>query len=157
MRPPDKAGNAWSAWLRTSDAKKPACLRSYTVHCPGLHAAWSYWYVGLVHLRTLEGQPRAQLAYPDAEYEIVTAALCPVEGPPAIDVDHNAPPYLSPFDVSEQFHGVTDAQAIDMLDRFVDMIVAGDLAPDKDFAATWKRNIWATIEHITTGHPSGSA
>lgn len=154
MRPPDKAGPAWSAWKLPSAADKPAALGAWIVHCPGLHVAWSYWMVALVHLRDVEGTKPAVRSYPDAELELLSIALNPDK---PVDVDGGRIYYLTPPDVAEQFHGVSDAQAIEMLERFVDLIVAGQLAPDSDFRATWKRYVWGTVEHITTGHPRGSA
>jgi hypothetical protein len=111
--------------------------------------------VGLVHLRAVEGLPPAHFDYPEAEYELNTIALDPQKCPP--DVDAFRLPLMMPLDVHEQFHGVTDEQAVAMIERSVEMIVAGELAPDSDFRATWKRYVWGTIEHLTTGHPRGSA
>lgn len=156
MRAPD-LHNRWSAWrLPVKPTTKPhASLGLWVVHCPGVHVAWSYWAVSLVHLRPLEGAPPAALSYPDAEYEITSIALDPAHEP---DVDGNAGlRFLMPVDVSEQFHGCTDAQAVQLLDLFIRTIVDGRLAPDSDFRSQWKRSLWATLEHITTGHVEGSA
>lgn len=157
MRPPDKAGPAWSAWKLKPFEGNVATLSQWVVHCPGLHAFWSYWLVSLIHLRAVEGASPADLDYADAEHEISTLALNP-ERPVEPIIDDNAhPSILLPYDVREQFHGVGDERAVEMLERFVDLIVAGQLAPDSDFRSTWKRYVWGTVEHLTTGHPAGSA
>lgn len=154
MRSPDRR-NVWSAWrLPPQPDKAPASLGAWVVHCPRAHAFWSFWTVQLVHLRPLEGAPPPSLQYPGAGYELLTIAL-----DPELDPDVNGGPLrcLTPVDVCEQFHGCTDEEAAQLLDLFIRSIVDGHLSPDSDCRAQWKRSIWATLEHITTGHPVASA
>jgi hypothetical protein len=161
MREPDKSsevrdrlsGKHWAAWR--VQYRPRATLGAWLLYCPGVHAAWSYWLLGLVHLRPVEGAPEAKKQYPDAEYELLSAALSP-----DCDPDPDSPKglhWLSPLDFAHQFHGVTDAQAIDMLERFVDLVMGGRLAPDTDYSRRWRAFIDGTVEHLTTGHPVGHA
>lgn len=112
--------------------------------------------LSVVHLRQLEGLPPAELQYPEAAYELTSLALHP--HPDYLpDPDNWRPRWLQPIDVCEQFHGVSDAQAAEILEGFVNMIVAGQLSPDSDYRSAWKQLLWETIEHMTTGHPRGNA
>lgn len=163
MRAPDKQnrfgnGTEWAAWHvvpREGSPARATTVRSWLLHCPGAHLAWSYWLVSVVHLRPVEGMPDAKKHYPESEHELLSVALAPDYVP-----DPDAPAdfrHMTPVDFAHQFHGVTDEQARDMLDRFVDLVVAGRLSPDTDYARAWKDLLWGTIEHFTTGHPQGSA
>lgn len=162
MRAPDKSsdfverltGKQWAAW-RVERVAGGAGLGAWLLFCPGVHAAWSYWVLGLVHLRPVDGIPEARKSYPDAEYELHSMALAPDFEP-----DPDKPDSLhimTPLDFAHQFHGVTDEQAKHMLDRFVDLVLLGRIAPDSDYARRWRAFIDGTVEHLTTGHPVGSA
>lgn len=162
MREPDKrggfverlTGKQWAAWRVPQDSS-PASIGCWLLYCPGVHAMWSYWVLGLVHLRPVEGVPDALKHYPDAEYELHSVALAPDYKP---DPDRPAEfQRLTPIDFAHQFHGVTDEQARDMLERFVDLVMVGRIAPDTDYARRWRAFIDGTVEHLTTGHPVGNA
>jgi len=159
MRPPDKQG-PWKAWLSKAAPRslaQTATIRAYLLHCPGAHAAWSYWMVDLIHLRPIEGVPPASKSYAEAEYELISIALNPAHDAALDPDDASTFRHLRPIDFAHQFHGVDDASAIDLLDRLVDLVVAGRLSPDSDYARAWKQLLWGSIEHLTTGHPVGNA
>ncbi len=151
---PDKDGHAkaWSIPLKPQSPAEEACLACWVVHATWAHAFWSYWGITLVHLRDMPGVPSAHKNYPQAEYELVIAAIDPDECPP--DRDAFVPAYLHPIDVVKQFDGVRDRDAVRIVELAVDAIVAGQLSPDQDYRRTWNRVIDATVEHFKAGkHP----
>ena len=159
MRKADKHGPGGSAWrcgIKPTTKDHEAGLGSWIIHQPGVHAFWSYWIVALVHLRPIESVRPAHKAYPEAEYEMLCLSLNPEHDPPDPDGGEELH-FLTPPDWVHQFHGVTDTQAVEMFERLVEECVAGRLAADSDFGERWKASIWATVEHLTTGHPQGSA
>ena len=122
----------------------------------GANPFWSYWMVAIVHLRDIPGVPPARKSYADAEFEFLIATIDP-EKAPNPDPDLGPWPLLRPMDCVVHFHGVIDDQAAKLLELAVrDMVLSAE-SPDSDYREAWKRKIWATVEHMTTGHPEGSA
>jgi len=158
IRQPDRHG-VWSAWrvpIEPLTVDQRGTLDLWLLHCPGAHAAWSYWGLSLLHLRPLKGESRpAFKQYPDAEYEVLSVALDP-DYPPNPD-DAKTFRALHPIDFALQFHGIGDVNAISMIEKFVELVVAGRLSPDTDYRSRWQELIWGSVEHLTTGHPVGSA
>jgi hypothetical protein len=158
MRSPDKEGK-WRAWeVRLTSEERAACpaqLGDWVVHAPGVHPFWSWWRVSLIHLRDIPGQPPAQRQYPEAEYELLSIALDPAC---VVDPDDvTTQKWLQPIDFSIQFYGLSDDSARYLLTLLIDGVVSGHLHPDTDFERSWRGAISATIEHLTGGHPQGSA
>ncbi len=170
MRAPDVNGTAgWRAWRSpTRSAEAPASLATYLLHCPGAHFAWSYWWLGLVHLRELPGIPPAKLHFPEATHELMWAAINPEECP-APDPDAPPWPYLQPFDLIEQFQVQSDQHAAQIAYAVVRAIVfgypveitvagatlRGRASPDQDFRGVWAKTIQATAKHHREGgHPT---
>lgn len=159
MRDPDINGARWRAWrvpVQPQNPDETASLACWLLHCPGAHPFWSYWTVSLIHLRPIEGGSRpAVKSYPHAEFELMVITIDPNHQPDPDD--SRSLHYLRPVDVSEQFHGITDAQAVELTKALVEHVCRGMLSPDSDWRARWREHIEATVEHMTTGHPVGNA
>lgn len=106
--------------------------------------------ISVIHLRDIEGAKPANKQYPEAEYEFLIVSLNPDHQP---DPDNAAATFrhLTPIDVAEQFHGLTDEQAKELCELAVRTIVDGVASPDQDWRAWWKDCIRNTVEHIKTG------
>lgn len=168
MREPDLQGAAARAWRlrRTPEARAAheasfgypdASLADWIVNGP-YHPFWSWWYVGLVHLREVPGAPPASKRYPEAEYEILCLSLNPKpeDGRPDVpDIDKveagdavgGLPGFLSPPDWVVQFHGVSDEQAIEVGEHVANAIVQGRSC-DSDFRSWWEAAIPNTVKHV---------
>lgn len=154
MREPDLKNLVNAAWR--VDISKPerteqiATIASWLVTGP-FHPAWNYWCVIVCRLRDIPGVKPANKQYPEAEYEFMIVSLNPEHQP---DPDHPATTfqYLTPIDVVEQFHGLTDDQAKGLCELAARVIVDGRASPDQDWRAWWKKCIKNTVEHIRTGH-----
>jgi hypothetical protein len=161
MREPDQKGAAAEAWI--IDASRwppaPAFLGAWLVKgmTPGeiqihpdlpaitprsaFHAAWDTWMLQVYHLRPVDGLPPAKLHYPTAEFELVTMALDPSQGPFDPDTLPENVPYMTPLDLVKQFDGCTDQQAVRLLGLMVKEICAGRMSPDFDYREAWNRTI----------------
>lgn len=123
-----------------------ATLSSYLVHCPNLHAFWSYWWVSLIHLREVEGIQPAVRDFENAEHEISVYAQNPEIEPDPDSMKTVA--VLLPVDVTEQVHGLTDGEAVDVLQMLVERVIDGSLSPDSDFRRFWKPAIVYSVEQL---------
>lgn len=155
-REPDARGPGGAAWLvRKNPGASPTGIATWFLHQPGVHMAWSWWMLGLCHLRDVPDFPPAKLHYPGAQYEITSFALSPnhpVPDPDQVDFGHGpGPQHLTPVDWVVQFHGVNDAEAAEILRLVVQQCVAGQLAADSDYRAAWKELIPNTAEHFRAG------
>lgn len=167
MREPDFAGLARVWRIRhTTEAEAAhgeswgygsSSLSDYIVNGP-YHPFWSWWYVGLVHLRPLDGAPPANKQYPEAEYELMCMSLDPdpKDGRPktpdldkieAGDVLGGLPGFLSPPDWIVQFHGVADDQAREVAEHAARAIAHGQSC-DSDFRSWWNAAIPNTVKHV---------
>lgn len=143
-------GTIWSIW-RCNDQKKQtpdhaACLAGWILYCPGAHLMWSYWYVGLVHLRELPGVQSAHKQYAEAEYETMVFAINPDAGD--VDPDDGPFPHLEPFDHVVQFHGVNDAQAVHVIERMLSLVMSGEISPDQDYRQIWRATLPAIARKV---------
>lgn len=167
MRDPDFEGVArvWrirhQAEMETAHADSwgyvSSSLADYIINGP-YHPLWSWWYLGLIHLRPIEGAPPAIKQYPEAEYELMCMSLNP-DGEPgrpkvpnldkieAGDMKGGLPGFLTPADFAVQFHGVTDEQAREVAEHAARAIARG-VSCDSDFRSWWKRAIPNTVEHV---------
>jgi hypothetical protein len=138
---PDKEGHAkaWSIPLKPQGPAEEAFLSCWVVHATWAHAFWSYY--GVV--------PPANKKYPKAEYELVIAAIDPDTCPP--DRDEFIPAYLHPIDVVEQFDGVSDRDAVRIVEAAVNAIVAGQISPDQDYRRIWRELLEGTVAHFKAG------
>lgn len=167
MRNPDYSGIAkvWRISL-TEHAQKAhieswgypsSSLVDFVINGP-YHPFWSWWYLGLVHLRDIPGAPPPKKSYPDAQYEIMCLSLNPKpEGDrpkvPDIDkiemgdIEHGLPGFLSPPDWVVQFHRVDDEQAIEVAELAAKAIANGQSC-DSDYRSWWNVAISNTVKHV---------
>lgn len=158
MREPDKVGPYGRAWLlkRQEEASlaQTACLASWLVNRREAHLLWQWWLVSVVHLRDIPGVPSANKRYPEAEYEFLIYAINPEFCPDPVPDDPAGYPHLIPFDVIEQFHGITDQDVTRLCEGAVYAILAGQVSPDQDYRSIWKALIAETVRHFAEGrHP----
>lgn len=118
----------WSGRLGTADLyeiEHPTALVTWFMHIPGAHIWWQHYQLSVVHLRDIPGEQTAKKQYPEAQYELLIIALDPHKNP--VPDDPKTWHHLLPANVSVQFHGVTDAQAIDIGDKAVVCCIDGQL------------------------------
>lgn len=154
MRDPDAQGPYGRAWLLQDTSGKPdyqANCGSWLVNCPSAHPFWHWWLVGLVSLRDIPGVKPAHKKYPEAEYEFMIYSIDPERCPNPEPDDPSGYPHLTPFDVLEQFHGVTDHDASRICMSAVHAIVNGVMSPDQDYRSAWKATLAATVQHFREG------
>lgn len=153
-REPDDAGiygKAWRSRMPNRDPAHSACLAIWVLDRPGAHAFWSSWGASVVHLRPISGVEPAKLNYPEAEFEIQVIALNPK---PEIDPDVGPIPFLMPPDLVYQFHGVSDRDAVRLLNLFVHSVVEHGVSPDSDWRERNEKMLAATLDHLRQGkHP----
>lgn len=155
MRDPDFTGAAARAWrIKKPDAGPLAWQASIVMHlinAPGIHAFWSWWSIGVVHLRDIPGVEPAFKQYPTAEYELLVMSLNPEHGAPDPDNPEGGYSFLDPPDVVLQFHGINDGDAERICELAVQAVCDGILSPDQDGRAAWERMIPATVDHFARG------
>lgn len=143
-RAPDVEGPRASAWLvdlARVEPKGDALLRAFLVHAPGAHPWWDWYLITLVHLRSGPGLPEPVKAYPEAEYEIAVQALSPGDPSNRRSYDPDTDwsfERLTPPNVVEQFHGLSEPGSRILLDRLINAITRGILSPDSDHRKLWK-------------------
>lgn len=158
-RDPDIDDALGSAWKSTAESDVPdhqANIAAYLVtgkkHATTpadwagpFHIFWNWWMVGVIHLREIEGVKPPHKQYPEAEYELMIVSLNPEAGEPDVDGAPGTLSFLSPVDVVEQFHGITDEQAAQVCEAAVKSICMGTMSPDQDFRSAWHRVIQQTV------------
>ncbi len=156
MREPDVVGPYGRAWF--IDVKNPkipdhtASLGSWIVNVPGAHPYWEHWLVALVHLRDIPGVRPAYKKYPEAEFEFSIHSIDPLSCPkPDPDNALEGFPLLSPVDVVEQFHGISDRDVVRIGHGAVQAIVQGHVSPDQDYRSVWHELITGTVGHFRQG------
>lgn len=159
MRSPDITGRAARAWKIEIPPDAPtdwqASLRTYLVNGEGFHPHWTWWRVGMSHLRDIPGVKPAVKHYAGAEYEFMIAAIDPSYPP---DVEAKDGGYrihlLSPIDVVVQFDGLTDDQAARLCMMAATIICRGQASPDQDYRSWWEMAIRNAVQHeLMGGHP----
>ena len=156
MRDPDIEGPYGRAWFMPyKDPEVPdhqACLGSWLLNVPGAHPFWEYWLVTIIHLRDIPGSRPAIKHYAEAEYEFGINSINPEECPaPDPDNVREGYPLLQPSDVVEQFHGISDRDALRVAEAGVRAMVHGRISPDQDFRSMWSRLISDTVAHFRAG------
>lgn len=124
VRPPDLAGAKGKAWLLAEDAGH-ASLRRFLVYAPDAHPCWSYYLVGVCHLRDAPGLPKAEKSYPEAAFELRIDSLADPAPLPDQAIGWTL---LLPPDLVHQFHGPTDDGAAEVCSWAVSAIVTGRLS-----------------------------
>lgn len=159
MRDPDirgPYGEAWDLDLVPKPGDPPdvlGSLRGFLVRAPKRHPLWEHWIVCVVHLRPIPGQSRPAVKhYPEAEYEMLILALNPEKAPHDPDGwREKGFAWMTPPDVVEQFHGVTDSQAAKLCGLVVRHIVEQGASPDQDYRTYWAKMIHGTVAHYRDG------
>ena len=159
MADPTYTGPAGQAWLIPNESTDPshqASLASWIVNVPGAHPFWAYWMVAVCHLRPLPGVKPALKKYEEAEFEFLIATIDPELCPnptPEYALSEGLR-FLTPIDVAEQFHGVTDHDAIRVCEGAIRAILQGAMSPDQDYRSVWRDVIQKTVGHFRDGkHP----
>jgi hypothetical protein len=128
-RTPDFTGRCGSATriniTALSTRAQGASLAAWLLHLPGQHPLWDYYELAVIHLRPIDGTPPPVLYEPDAEYEVIMLALNP-EFQPDPD-DPGTLHHLTPINYTLQFKGVTDAGAVEAVERVARRFVEGGL------------------------------
>lgn len=159
MRLPDleiSNRRAWRLDLTKAKGDTTACIGEWLVQGP-FHPFWSYWLVGAVHLRPIEGATQAPVInVPGASHEFLILSL---DSPPAGTVrpdpdDFKTFRILEPPDFVQQQIGLTDEQAAEIVDGMVRAIVELGWSPDSDNRRHWDAVVGKTAEHARLGgHP----
>lgn len=153
---PDRTGpTGVKAWKITVPEEKlrpehAAGLDQWLVYHAGSHPFWSYYCVGLIHLRDIEGAKPANLRYDAATHEIMFVSLSPDVDLPDVDA-WESPTYLQPIDVAAQFTVNDDEQARNVLAAVMDTIVERGAALDQDHRNWWEGAIGTTARHEREG------
>lgn len=117
-----------------------ATLGAWLLHLPGQHPLWNHYMLSVVHLRPIDGGRPVYRRYPEAEYELNMFALDPKAGPKPDDMATLYP--LEPVNYVEQFHNITDEQAVRVGARLVEMLVHGLLFAEPS-GIVGARALWA--------------
>jgi hypothetical protein len=149
-RAADASGVAGDAWLVAKAARVGECppVSRWLVSCPGVHPYWHWWVVQVLDVR----KEIAARLYAKAEYGIIVYAVDPYSCPePDVDAPENGYPDLIPWDIVENFHGISEAEAAHLCATAVRAIVSGLLVPDEDQAAQWKKSVAVMVETMRSG------
>jgi hypothetical protein len=145
-------GRAWKIPPPKSD-KAHGTVAAWVVHAPHSNLMWSWYFVGTVHLRGVEGLEEPHLHFPGATHEIVIMALNPEYPLPEVGNWKNAQ-FLWPPDLTHQFIVSRDEEAQELTDLVVEQIVRGKSC-DSDHRTYWIAAVDATAEHFRIGgHPA---
>lgn len=109
-------------------------LRGWVVHAPWAHPLWEYYFVSLIHLRSVAGVQDATKYAPDATHEIGVFAVDPNKIPESGET----PNYLSPPNFIGQFGRSSDEIAIEYALSCLHEVCDGALSPDTDFRREWE-------------------
>lgn len=162
------AGKGWKCGLIPSDDvsldSQQGSLGTWLFHCPHQAAFWEWYIAGAVHLRPIQGSSReAHLRFPTASHEIFIFAIDPAVGPltPENFLDkcsdyhetHKNGPYLTPSNYVHQWGGISDKEAVQLLDAMAVAIVKGMLPAEPPLSGGdyWTPTLDRTLEHIKTG------
>ena len=158
MREPDFVGvGAWRAWAcnlppmgQRGMPDRDATIASWLLFCPGAHAAWSYWYVSLCHLRPIEGARPAHIAKEGNGWEMLCYAQHPDHEPDPDDV--KTVHYMTPVDWVVQFGEVRDdLEAVIVALSVVTLIMRSSVSPDQDFRRLWAEAIPKIAHRVAIG------
>lgn len=148
-RSPDLAGYGGSAW-KVLTPGSPAALAQYLLEVPGAHPVWDAWLLSVIHLRPIRDVPTAEKSYPEATHEFSILALNPEM--PTLNPDTGAEFHsLTPPDIVEQFHGISDDQAIRLAELAATAVIRGRISPDQDFRRMWKHVITDSVKEFGGG------
>lgn len=154
MRRADQEGAAGRAWMiQPQRPSQNASLGTWLVHAPNAHPFWEWWMVAVVHLREGEDLPPPKHIYAGAEYEFTILTVdddeCPNPDPELVEEEGLL--FYTPPDVVEQFHGVTDQEAMSIAGMAVTSIVDGNMSPDPQYRPKWKIMLEETVKSFQDG------
>lgn len=153
---PTLTGPGGRAWVITTPKTTPAhqaSIGEYLVNVPGVHPFWSYWWIGAIHLRPIEGTKEPRIDFPGASHEIIFGTLNPSRPLPDISGGENKCYFLTPLDLEYQVILANDEQMAELLTMTVTYITRGN-SPDSDYRAVWQNVLAKSAEHIRLGgHP----
>jgi hypothetical protein len=164
MREPDFKGAFGTLWrvAKPDPAKleRPdheASLGVWLLTVPSAHPMWHSYALAVISLRDIPGVPPASKQYSEATHELLLMALDPgVSLPDPDDALHFKLAYLTPPNLVEQFHGVTDEQAVQIGELLARSFIDGHANPDTDARSHTRRVLRNTVEHFALGgHPAG--
>lgn len=113
--------------LRVRPGHAQAMLSGWLIYAPGW-AIWDHYLLSLSHLRPVPGLPEAKRLYPEAEYELLCAALDPRFKPRVTDISSLSP--LSPVNFVGQFHGFAEEDAVNICSMLAELVVRRRLPPE---------------------------
>lgn len=144
-------GAAWEIDIAAVQRRFPnahATVCAWCVFAPWAHLCWSYYSLGAVHLRPIEGGSRAIIHLPGATHEVICNVLSPDRAP---DLEDPMSTALRPTNVAGQWivstrpnPGDQDKAAAAKIRGCVDEILAGVLSPDTDFRHEWIKRFSAS-------------
>lgn len=157
MKTPDFEGihgRMWKVPMKTLLECGPnTTLGCWILTVPGAHPLWHSYLLSIIHLRDVPGFPPAKKKYPEAEYEVILFALDPDEDlPDPDDVKNFHPVILTPPNLVEQIHGITDEQVVSIAEKLCRAFIDGIASPDTDFLSHTQNLLKNTVEHFTVGH-----
>lgn len=130
---------------------RPPMITQWFLHLPKQHPFWSDYLLAITSLADLPGLPAASKLYPQAENEIIFAALNP-EFHPSIG-EPKSLSVLHPVNYMHQFHGVNETQASAIARRIVQRFVDGQLlAEPQDGARDLFYKTFEQIQKEVTTH-----
>lgn len=120
-----------------------AALAVWLVHAPWMHLAWSWHYVGLIHLRDLPGQSKPPtLKFRGATHELFVCAVSPdIKVDPATCAGLR---FLTPASIVQQFTAEDDAIALTTVEKLLQLCTCGSLTLDSDGRKAWSRLLGPT-------------
>lgn len=142
-------------------------VASWFMHLPGQGIGWDQYMLAVISLEDVPGRPPPVKRYPQAEYELLVAALNPERNPHPGDVETWQ--VMDPVNVVEQFHGINREQAARVAQACAAGCVAGRLMAETQmyvqpvdgsepkmmtiqrFADGWKIAVLRCVEHERTG------
>jgi hypothetical protein len=169
VRKPDVLGDAGQAWevpkerMASFAAVHPdkvdplavlGTVGAWYLNGRGFHPFWSWWMIDVVDLERRGDQPEPQRHYPDAEYELIVLSLDPAGGVPPLNGEGGAD-YLTPPDLTLQFHGLTREQARKIGVFFVEACCAGNTSPDSDWRRQNRKALTDLVRNYYVGRYGG--
>lgn len=124
----------------TANPADDAGLACWLVCAPWMAAgAWIWHYAAVIHLRDLPGQSKPPtLLFPDATHEFLSFAVHPDTQPDMESLDFSKLSFLSPVSICQQFSAVSDADALERIEHYLEHVVVGELTLESDGRTAWE-------------------
>lgn len=161
MKLPDIVERCGCAWRAPPPSEKllsalpsiGAEMCRWVFKAPEAHPLWEGYLLSLCHLRHIDGMSPPIKKFPEAEFEIVVYALSPAfPFPDTTSAGTFDPHVMRPANLVYQFAGVSDDQAITIVELLVRSFVAGYCNPDRDFRRHTFRSLNAVVEEYKGTH-----